>query len=208
MKLSEAAAALAVAFVAIPAAAQVMDVAPDGRVTVVDGPSVQLSADPGAARPIRPQTRGIAAAAPPGAVRSPAPLRETIRTAARTQGLGADLVDAVAWQESRYRPDAVSPKGARGVMQLMPDTARSLGARDGDVTGNVHAGAAYLHLLLARYDGDLVKALAAYNAGPAAVDRHRGVPPFKETRAYVDAVLEQLADRVAPLPQSAARRRP
>lgn len=201
MRARRATAALAVVLTAAPAAAAVIDIGPDGRITTVDGPAVQLSADPTAAQPIRTEARAPVR----GRGVSPAPVHEAIGTAARSEGLGRELVDAVAWQESRYRPDAVSPKGARGVMQLMPDTARMLGVREGDVTANVAGGAAYLRLLMGRYHGDLVKALAAYNAGPAAVDRHGGVPPFRQTRAYVDAVLERLAESVAPLPETRTR---
>lgn len=180
-----------------PVMASVLDIAPDGQVTVIDGPTLYMSSDPAAARRIeRPAyapARSRAAALP-----ARPQVAEAIDAAAQTVRLDADLIEAVAWQESRLRPDAISPKGASGVMQLMPDTARALGVREGDVASNVQGGASYLHQMLTRYDGDLLKALAAYNAGPGAVDRHGGPPPYRETRAYVDAVLERLADRVVP----------
>jgi soluble lytic murein transglycosylase-like protein len=110
---------------------------------------------------------------------------------ARRHGLDPDLVLAVVAVESAFRPDAVSSKGARGLMQLMPKTAAELGVKDAlDPAENLDGGSRYLLFLLTLYDGDLEKALAAYNAGMGAVSRHRGVPPYRETQAYVKKVLE------------------
>jgi soluble lytic murein transglycosylase-like protein len=97
------------------------------------------------------------------------------------------------WQESRWQAGAVSPKGARGLAQLMPQTARALGADADDPVQNVAAGARYLHGLLEGFHGNLEAALAAYNAGPARVARAGGVPPIAETRRYVAAILARLA---------------
>jgi len=89
-----------------------------------------------------------------------------------------------------FNAGAVSRKGAQGLMQLMPRTAASLGVEDALHAGdNVRGGTRYLRLMLDRYGDDLSRALAAYNAGPTAVDRYRGVPPYRETRAYVKRVL-------------------
>jgi soluble lytic murein transglycosylase-like protein len=195
-------AALVAALVTGPATASVLDVGPDGRVTVIDGPSVQLSSDPRAARPIEGPTVTRQPTQTTAAPRASGDVGAVIASAANAARLNPSLIEAVAWRESRFRPDARSPKGAFGVMQLTPATARSLGVTPGDVAANVDGGAIYLRRLMARYDGDLVKALAAYNAGPGAVDAYGGTPPFRETRAYVDAVLESLAQRVAPDPRT------
>ena len=102
---------------------------------------------------------------------------------------GPDLVKAVVATESSFNPTAVSAKGAQGLMQLMPATARSLGVEQPlHVEQNLDGGVRYLRSLIDRY-GDWSRALAAYNAGPTAVDRYGGVPPYAETRQYVDRVL-------------------
>lgn len=121
-------------------------------------------------------------------------LRALAGAAARRHGLDPDLVLAVVQVESGFRPDAVSPKGALGLMQLMPGTASALGVSDPlDPGQNLDGGARHLGALVDRYDGDLTRALAAYNAGEGAVARHGGVPPYRETRAYVKDVLRRYA---------------
>jgi len=128
------------------------------------------------------------AAAPAGS----GDLRELAAAAARRHGLDPGLVLAVVSVESAFRPEAVSRKGAQGLMQLMPATAASLGVKDAfDPVENLDGGSRHLGSLLTLYGGDLVSALAAYNAGAGAVARHRGVPPYRETRAYVKKVLER-----------------
>jgi soluble lytic murein transglycosylase len=108
---------------------------------------------------------------------------------AREHQLQPALVKAVIAAESNFDPDAVSRRGAQGLMQLMPETAAALGVADPlHPTENIRAGARYLRLMIDRY-GDLERALAAYNAGPSAVDRYGGIPPYPETRDYVKRVL-------------------
>ena len=113
-----------------------------------------------------------------------------VRDAARRSGLPPEFVESVALVESGFRPGAVSPKGAMGVMQLMPRTAKSLGADPHDTAQNIDAGTRLLRELLLKYDGDVVKALAAYNAGEGAVEKYRGLPPYNETRSYVNKVID------------------
>jgi soluble lytic murein transglycosylase-like protein len=117
-----------------------------------------------------------------------------VTDAAKRWDLPPALLHAMAKAESSYNPKAVSPKGAIGVMQLMPETARQLGADPRDPRQNVDAGARYIVELLYRYKDDpyqVRKAIAAYNAGTKAVDRYDGVPPYKETTEYLRRVLKQ-----------------
>jgi len=124
-------------------------------------------------------------------VRPPAkPIPQMLDEAAGHNGLPPAFVRSVAKAESGLRSDAKSPKGAIGVMQLMPGTAAALNADPNDPQQNIEAGARYLRDLLVKYDGDAAKALAAYNAGPGAVDRYNGVPPYLETVTYVDRVIQ------------------
>jgi len=116
-----------------------------------------------------------------------------IEEAAKANSVPANLVRAVMEQESGFRPCAVSAKGARGLMQLMPETAGDLSVKDPfDPKENIAAGAKYLKQLLDKYKGDTKLTLAAYNAGPAAVDAANGVPDIPETRDYVDAILKKI----------------
>ncbi len=119
----------------------------------------------------------------------PASTAELIDNAARKYGLPPEFVRAVVAAESGYQANAVSPKGAIGLMQLMPGTARAFGADPRDPEQNVDAGARYLRDLLLKYDNHAYHALAAYNAGPGAVDKYHGVPPYPETHNYILNVL-------------------
>lgn len=120
--------------------------------------------------------------------------QQLITQAAVHAGLPPAIVHSIARAESGYREDAVSPKGAIGLMQLMPKTAAELDADPHDPAQNADAGARYLRDLLQRYENDphqVSKAVAAYNAGPAAVDKYHGIPPYPETIQYVNRVLKQ-----------------
>src|SRR5205823_11361908 len=128
---------------------------------------------------------------------------QALHAAASRHALSDALVASVAWQESHWRQISVSAKGAQGLMQLMPSTANILGVNARDADQNAEGGAAYLAQLLQRFDGDIARALAAYNAGPAAVIRYGGIPPYPETQKYVAAVLDHLAD--ISLTQSSSR---
>jgi soluble lytic murein transglycosylase-like protein len=171
-------------------------------------------ASPAAAQPAVPPRSGAEAAAAGEAPAAPAPigpvdaqgregrpaaraalgdaaLQPLIDLASKTYGVSANLIHGVIKAESAGQPLAVSPAGAKGLMQLMDSTAQDLGVSDSfDARQNVLAGTRYLKGLLDRYDGDEAKALAAYNAGPATVDRFGGIPPFPETKTYVDTVLK------------------
>lgn len=129
----------------------------------------------------------------PSASNPSAPAKSTsqiVSEASDEHGVDSDFIRSVIKQESAGNPHAVSPAGARGLMQLMPGTAAQLGVNDSfSPEQNVHGGARYLRELLERYNGDAIKALAAYNAGPKAVDRYKGVPPYRETRQYVRRII-------------------
>lgn len=171
----------------LPAQAQVFEVGDDGNLTMlaastltpVDATTPSIDNPVVAAKPI------------------PARYRQAVLAAADRYALSPWLIDAVARSESGYDADAVSPAGAIGIMQLMPETARELGVDPHDPAQNIFGGAAYLRHMLDRFDGSVELALAAYNAGSGNVLRHGGVPPFRETRDYVRRNLERLATAAA-----------
>lgn len=165
--------------------ADVIEIGAGGSVTVYRGPAIYTSEG------VRPINR-------PAAVAAPSTVRDLIRSAAARQSLDSELLEAVAWRESGFRHAALSPKGATGVMQIMPATAAALGVDRFDLRQNVEGGAMYLRLMLNRYSGSVPLALAAYNAGPGAVDRYRAIPPFRETQAYVAAIVGRIASGAGP----------
>jgi soluble lytic murein transglycosylase-like protein len=131
--------------------------------------------------------------------------QELITHAAEKAGLPPEIVHSVAKIESAYRTNAISPKGAIGLMQLMPQTAAALNVDPYDPRQNAEAGAEYLAQLLEKYKDDkhqVSKALAAYNAGPGAVDKYNGVPPYRETVNYVNSVLADYNKRIAKTPSN------
>jgi soluble lytic murein transglycosylase-like protein len=160
--------------------ADVMEVGNDGAHWVAGGPAPRASAG-----------RRIIPAAFAGTI--PPRWQATIHALSERYDLAPAMIEAVIWQESRWHADAVSPRGARGLAQLMPQTARALGANPDDPVANVAAGAHYLHMLITHFGGNLELALAAYNAGPGRVDRAGRVPAIAETRRYVAAIMDRLA---------------
>ncbi len=158
--------------------------------SVPDPPMTTLSSSPGA----------------PASQLNAADLNQMLVRAGRSHNLDVDLLASIVKTESGGNAHAVSRAGAEGLMQLMPDTAASLGVQNRFEPGeNIQGGSAYLDTLLTRYHDNLALALAAYNAGPQAVDRYRGVPPYPETRAYVARVIHEFNGRVLAR-QAAARR--
>jgi soluble lytic murein transglycosylase-like protein len=156
-------------------AAKVVEFEADDYIPPVPPPASTVAPTPEAAAP----------ALPPPAKFTPLDLADQ---AADKYGLPRWLVRSVMKHESSFQPGVVSPKGAVGLMQLMPGTAQALGANPADPAQNADAGARYLRDLLQKYDGALWHALAAYNAGPGAVDKYRGIPPYAETVRYINRI--------------------
>ena len=177
-----------------------IELAPEEITTVVQVADVSVPASqagaPDAARSVATATRLTSA-----------DLDQMLARAGEQHNLDVDLLVSIVHAESGGNPTAVSRAGARGLMQLMPSTAASLGVRNSfQPRQNLSGGSAYLDHLLTRYGNNLALALAAYNAGPEAVDRYHGVPPYAETRAYVARVIHEFNRRV--LARQAAARRP
>ena len=187
--------AAGMAWMAVPAHADVMEIGADGarwiagaQVAVPDADgAIELSAN------YRVPARAIADPARHAAV-VPDAYAAKVQELARRFDLSPALIEALVWQESRWRVGAVSPAGARGLAQLMPATARELGVDPNDPFANLEGGARYLRAQIDRFGGDLEKALAAYNAGPGRVERAGGVPDIRETRTYIAAIMGRLSN--------------
>jgi soluble lytic murein transglycosylase-like protein len=168
----------------------------------VDIPTAEIDhfeALPAEAAPLVPredsQSKSVA---PAKAVQRPVDLNEVVEAASGTYHLDPDLVNSVIRAESGFNVRAVSPKGAQGLMQLMPHTASDLGVQNVfDPQANVEGGTRYLRELLERYNFDLIKALAAYNAGPHRVEQYGGVPPYYETKVYVARIVRDYNKKLA-----------
>lgn len=168
----------------------------------VDVPTAQIESF----EPAPPELKTVASTAPD------ADLPSIVSAASQRSQVDADFIASVIRAESSNNPRAVSRKGARGLMQLMPATASTLGVKDSfDPADNVDGGVRYLRELLLRYNNDMVKALAAYNAGPQRVEQYGGVPPYRETHAYVARIIndynhKKIAQRRALQPGSGVTR--
>ena len=186
--------AVSLAALAVPAArADVLEIGPGGGVAwIAGGPAAPASAPALAftSEPALPHETHVAPSAGPDRWQG------QLAVLAVKYDLSPRLIEALVWQESRWREGAVSPAGARGLAQLMPATARGLGVDPGDPAANLEGGARYLRAQLDAFGGDVEKALAAYNAGPGRVQRAGGVPAIAETRAYVAAIMARLAEPV------------
>jgi len=193
------------AFCALPAQADVLEIATNGEAQWIAGPAFPPQPDlplaggpamigevPAEALALVPEHAVADTALQSAGV--PAAYAVKVHELAARFDLSPTLIEALVWQESRWRENAVSPVGARGLAQLMPGTARELGVDSSDPFANLEGGARYLRQQLDRFDGDLEKALAAYNAGPGRVIRANGVPRIRETQTYVTAIMGRLAN--------------
>ena len=190
------------ALTAFPAKADVMEIDADGARWVAGGGTALpdattelVAAEPVAEVPAEIFVPDFAVADPEThALLVPESYKAKVAELAARFDLSPTLIEALVWQESRWRADAVSPVGARGLAQLMPGTARELGVDPDDPFANLEGGARYLREQLDRFDGDLEKALAAYNAGPGRVIRAGGIPRIRETQHYVAAIMGRLSN--------------
>ena len=175
---------LMIVFVPATGNAQVIEIDSSGEARTYGGPTLFVDSEP---TPIN----------PPGVLGTTMNTAARLAREARNHGLAPGLLEAVAWQESRGRMDAVSVKGALGVMQLMPGTAAELGVNPSDLADNIRGGALYLRRQLDLFGGSVPLALAAYNAGPGAVKRYGGIPPYRETHDYVAKIMGRWRPLVA-----------
>ena len=169
------------------ARADVIEIRRDGETTTYDQPTIFTSEG------VMPIARPTAPNHPQD--RAPTSVALALEEAGGQTALSPLLLEAIAWAESRFDHHAVSEAGARGVMQLMPETAVELGVDANDARANISGGAVYIKRMLDMFNGDLELALAAYNAGPATVRRYGGVPPYRETQNYIAAIMDYMATR-------------
>ncbi len=197
----------ALAFAANPVRADVLEIGVEGARWIVGAPASVIAAEVEIALPagiaqeleladadalIVPE-HAVAHTQLSGAA-VPAAYRAKVAELASRFDLSPALIEALVWQESRWRTGAVSPVGARGLAQLMPGTARELGVDANDPFANLEGGARYLRAQMDRFGGDVEKALAAYNAGPGRVIRSGGIPRIRETQLYVAAIMGRLSN--------------
>lgn len=202
-RLARCAFCVTLGLMAVPASADVMEIGTDGARWIAGGqvaaPVMELASPAMAVAPeIVPeevwQPEHVVADTGQHGAYVPAQYSAKIQELARRFDLSPALLEAVVWQESRWNANARSPVGARGLAQLMPGTARYLGVDPNDPYANLEGGARYLREQLDLFDGDLEKALAAYNAGPNRVLKAGGVPNIRETKQYVAAIMGRLSN--------------
>lgn len=185
---------------AAPARADVIELSPDGDILVRDGAGAAtfdvLDVQALPASQVRVDMPSSASVATSRA-RVPAEYAQMVEVAAAAANISPTLLAALVWQESRWNHHAVSPKGAIGLAQLMPGTARDLGVDPRNPMANLIGGARYLRQMLNRFGGNVENALAAYNAGPKRVQDARGIPAIRETRAYVRSIVQRASAMAA-----------
>lgn len=196
----------ALALAAMPVRADVLEIGVDGARWKAGAPAAVLAAEAAPTIPLGDEGLELSAIeagiVPEHAVAHthlsggavPAAYRAKVAELAARFDLSPALIEALVWQESRWRAGAVSPVGARGLAQLMPGTARELGVDANDPFANLEGGARYLRAQMDRFGGDVEKALAAYNAGPGRVIKSGGVPRIRETQLYVAAIMGRLSN--------------
>ena len=198
----------ALALVAAPARADVLEIGADGARWIAGAPASIVAEDAAIAGAVDEASFVTDDALPDGfsvpesavahthlsGAAVPLAYQAKVAELAARFDLSPALIEAMVWQESRWRSGAVSPVGARGLAQLMPGTARELGVDANDPFANLEGGARYLRAQMDRFDGNVEKALAAYNAGPGRVIKSGGVPRIRETQLYVSAIMGRLSN--------------
>lgn len=193
--------AVVLVFGAAPAGAQVLEISADGDISVRAGGGAAIwtridEPHGGAAEPQLHESVVVPDQALTEAnvtvAAAPEHYAALVRRAAESANISPALLAALVWQESRWNQRAISPKGAIGLAQLMPGTARDLGVNPYDPADNLMGGARYLRQMLDEFDGNIERALAGYNAGPGRVRRSNGIPRIRETQLYVSSIVKRL----------------